>query len=190
MELDEIKNAWNDLNNRLEKTEKLNQKIITEMLSNKQKSAKQKLMKYELNFFIFSIIFIFYSVFIYIAGVFNGPASLLFGIVFAASAIWQAYKMYLLKQMKIETENVTTLIQKAIQFKVLTRIHTLIGMILLIPFFILLFRFEEKLHSTPMMIAVCIGAVVGLIIGLNFFFRNLRDIDALIKSYKDTKEID
>lgn len=190
MELDEIKNAWNDLNNRLEKTEKLNQKIITEMLTNKQKSAKQKLMKYELTFFILSIIFIFYSAFIYIAGFFNGPVSMLFGIVFAVSAIWQAYKMYLLKQMKIETENVTSLIQKATQFKVLTRMRTMVGMILMIPFFILLFRFEEKLHSTPMIIAVCVGGIIGLTIGLNFFFKNLRDIDALIKSYKDTKEID
>jgi len=188
MELDEITKKWNDLNERLEKTEKLNQKLLNDMINNKQQSAKQKLQKFEFRFLIFSIVFIFYSVFIYYAGIFNGAASILFGIVFVSSAIWQAYKLYLLKKMDIETETVTSLIQKAIRYKVLTRSHTIVGMVLLIPFFILLFKFEEKLSSTPMLIAVFVGAGIGLIIGFYLFFKNLRDIDALIKSYKDTKE--
>jgi drug/metabolite transporter (DMT)-like permease len=188
MELDEITKKWNDLNSRLEKTEKLNQKLLNEMISSKQKSAKQKLQKFEFNFFIFSIVFIFYSAFIYFAGIFNGAASILFGIVFVLSAIWQLYKIHLLKKMNIETETVTSLVQKAIQYKVLTRSHTIVGMILLIPFFILLFKFEDKLSTTPMLIAVIVGAVIGLILGFYLFFKNLRDIDALIKSYKETKE--
>lgn len=190
MELEEMKNTWNDLNHRMEKTEKLNNKLITEMLNNKHQSAMDKLRKFELNFLIFSIVFIFISLLEYYAGIFNAKATLLFEAVFVFSAGWQAYKLFLLNQMKIHTCNISELLQKAIRYKVLTRMHTVVGMFLLIPFFVFLFLFDEKMRTLPLIIAISTGAIIGLIIGLYYFFKNLRDIDNLIKSYKDIKEFE
>jgi hypothetical protein len=188
MELDEIKQTWNDLNIRLEKAEMLNQKLVTDMLNEKQRTAKDKLMRYELKFMIFSLVFVFLMPLEYYAGIFNGKSTMLFEFVFVGSAAWQLYKMYLLKQMRIDTCTTTELLQKATQFKVVTRMHTFIGLFLMIPFFILLFLFEDKLSSAPMLIGVIVGGVTGLVIGLIFFFKNLKDIDSLIKSYKDIRD--
>lgn len=188
MELDEMKQTWNDLNSRLEKAEMLNKKLVADMLNEKQRTVKDKLMRYEFKFMIFSVVFAFLMPLEYYAGIFNGKSTLLFEFVFIGSAVWQGYKMYLLKQMRIDTCTTTELLQKALRFKVITKMHTFIGLFLMIPFFVLLFLFEDKLSYAPMLIGVIIGGVTGLIIGLIFFFKNLNDIDSLIKSYKDIRD--
>jgi glucan phosphoethanolaminetransferase (alkaline phosphatase superfamily) len=188
MELDEIKKTWSDLNGRLEKVESLNKKLVTAMLNEKQQTAKDKLKTYEKGFLIVSIVFMFVTLFEYYLHIFNGITIILFEFVFVFSAIWQAYKLYLLKQMRINTCSTTELIQKAIRFRVLTRLHTLVGMLLLIPILVLLFKYENLLSDPYMMIGVIVGLVLGLIIGFIYFFKNLGDIDALIKSYKDLND--
>ncbi len=185
MELDEIKKTWGDLNDRLEKVESLNKKLVTAMLNEKQKTAKDKLIAYERKFLIFSVLFVFFTLLEYYAQIFTGITVILFECVFVFSAIWQAYKLYLLRQMRIDTCSTTELLNKAIRFKVLTRLHTLVGMFLLIPILVVFFTYEEHLSNTYMMMGAIVGLVIGLIIGFIYFFKNLGDIDALIKSYKD-----
>jgi hypothetical protein len=185
MELDEIKTVWNELNNRLEKTEILNKRLITDMLTSRQQSAKDKLMKYEVSFFIFSLVFTLLTWIEYLMGIFSLPTSLLFGFVFIASAFWQVYKIYLLRQMKIDIRSTAELLQKAIRFKVITRMRTVVGLIMLIPIFALIFILDKSFNTAPMIVAVCVGGGIGLVIGLILFFRNLKDIDSLVKSYKD-----
>jgi hypothetical protein len=188
MELDEIKKTWSDLNGRLEKVESINKKLVTDMLNEKQQTAMDKLRAYEKSFLIFSVVFVFVSLFEYFVHIFNGYSTILFEFVFVFSAVWQAYKLYLLKQMRIDTCSTTELLQRAIRYRVITRMYTIVGMFVLIPFFVLLFKFEERLSDTYMTISVIVGGVVGLIIGMIYFFKNLGDIDALIKSYKDLKD--
>lgn len=185
MELDEIKAAWNDLNLRLEKSEALNRRMLAGMLENRQQSAKDKLMKYEVFFLVLCIFSGILLIPAWLGGLYSPIVSAVFECVFVVAAIWQVYKIILLRRMSIERCSTTDLIQKAIRFKVVTRMRTVVGLIMLIPIVLIICLFDVK-ESMPVYIGMCVGGVIGLTIGLVLFFRNLKDIDSLIKSYKDT----
>lgn len=185
MELDEIKAAWNDLNLRLEKSEALNRRMLAGMLENRQQSAKDKLMKYEVFFLVLCIFSGILLIPAWLGGLYSPIVSAVFECVFVVAAIWQVYKIILLRRMSIERCSTTDLIQKAIRFKVVTRMRTVVGLIMLIPIVFIICLFDVK-ESMPVYIGMCVGGVIGLTIGLVLFFRNLKDIDSLIKSYKDT----
>lgn len=185
MELDEIKAAWNDLNIRLEKSEALNRRMLAGMLENRQQSAKDKLMKYEVFFLVLCIFSGILLIPAWLGGLYSPIVSAVFECVFVVAAIWQVYKIILLRRMSIERCSTTDLIQKAIRFKVVTRMRTVVGLIMLIPIVLIICLFDVK-ESMPVYIGMCVGGVIGLTIGLVLFFRNLKDIDSLIKSYKDT----
>lgn len=188
MELDEIKNAWNDMNKRLEKAEALNKRMIESMLENKQQTAKEKLMKYEVIFLIVSFLCVPLFTFSYYAGIYSFGLTMIFNAIMILAGIWQIYKIYLLRQMDISKCSTTELLNKAIRFKVITKLRTIVGMILLIPIIILLFVLNNQLLRPEFIIGMSVGGIIGLAIGLISFFRNLKDIDHLVKSYKDIKE--
>lgn len=190
MELDEIKSAWNDLNTRLEKTEKLNRKLLEEMLHTKQQTAKDKLMKYEVSFMIFSFVFALLTPLTYFAKIYTLSTTLLFELVFVVAGIWQIYKIYLLNQMKIDQCPTAELLRKAIRFRVITKLRTVIGLTLLIPIFVLIFVFDKGLIEPPVLIGMIAGGCIGIAIGLVFFFKNLKDVDSLVKSYKEINELE
>jgi len=190
MELDEIKNVWNDLNKRIEKTEELNKRMISEMLNTRQQSARDKLMKYEVVFLILSFVFGIFIPAVYFAGIYSLSTTLLFEFVFVFAGIWQVYKIYLLRNMKIESCPTAQLIQKAIRFKMITRMRTIVGLLLAVPIFILMFVFDHRLIAPEIITGMAVGLCVGLAIGLILFFRNLKDIDSLVKSYKDIRDFE
>jgi hypothetical protein len=190
MELDEIKNSWNELNQRLEKTEVLNKRLINEMLNTRHQSAKDKLMRFEVVFLIFCIVFSGFVMAMFFADVYSVSMVLLMETVFILCGIWQVYKIYLLNRMQIDTCSTTELLQKAIRYKVLTRMRTVVGLIALIPILALFVLFNKGLHNAAEMTGFIVGASVGLSIGLLLFFKKMKDIDSLIKSYKDLKDFD
>ena len=55
MELDKLKSEWADLDNRLKKTEIINNKIITDMIKSRTDSGIGGLKKYEIKILILSI---------------------------------------------------------------------------------------------------------------------------------------
>lgn len=185
MELDEIKNIWSDLNKRMEDTEQINRRILTTMLDSRRQSAKDKLMKYEQLFLVICIVFTLFNVGIYFTGVFKLSTSILFTTIFIVAGLWQVYKIYLLNQMRVESCTTAELIQKGIRFKVITRMRTVVGLILVIPIFVLLFMLDPTLAKPETVTGMIVGGSIGLTIGLVMFFKNLRDIDALLKSYKE-----
>lgn len=187
MELDEIKAAWSELNIRLEKSEALNRRMLADMLENRQQSAKDKLMKYEVFFLVLCIVSATMIVPAYLAGVYSLPVSAIFEAVFVFAGLWQVYKIVLLRRMSIAQCTTTDLIQKAIRFKVVTRMRTVVGLLLLIPIIVVICLYDVK-EPVAVYIGMGIGGVIGLTIGLVLFFRNLKDIDSLIKSYKDIRD--
>ncbi|GAT63983.1 hypothetical protein [Paludibacter jiangxiensis] len=190
MELDEIKNSWNELNQRLEKTEVLNKRLINEMLNTRHQSAKDKLMRFEVAFLILCIVFSGFVMTLFFTGVYSVSMVILMEAVFILCGIWQVYKIYLLNRMQIDTCSTTELLQKAIRYKVLTRMRTVVGLIAIIPILVLFVLFNKGLHNTAEMTGFIVGAGVGLSIGLLLFFKKMKDIDSLIKSYKDLKDFD
>lgn len=185
MELDEIKNIWSDLNKRMENTEQINRRILTTMLETRRQSAKDKLMKFEQLFLVLCIVFTLYSLAMYFVGIFGTAISIFFTALFVLCGLWQVYKIYLLNEMRIDRCSTAELIQKGIRFKVITRMRTVVGLILLIPIFALLFVLDPRLANTATITGIIVGGAIGLTFGLVMFFRNLRDIDALVKSYKE-----
>jgi hypothetical protein len=190
MELDEIKNRWNDLNSRLERTEVLNKRLITEMLNSRQQSAKDKLMRFEVFFLILCIVFAGFTAINFFTGFYALSTAIILMSVFVLCGLWQVYKIVLLNRMHIDTCSTTQLLQQAIRFKVITRMRTVVGLILIVPLFVVMVALDKNLNNAAAIIGVVVGGSVGLGIGLCLFFKKLKDIDSLIKSYKDLKELD
>lgn len=183
-----MKSIWKDMNTRLEKTEALNKKLLDEIMDNRHQSAKAKLMKYEVVYLVLSILCSTLTPLYYFAGVFSVTACIMFFSLFFLSALWQVYKIQLLKKMEMDAHSTTELLQKAIKFKVITRLRTVVGLILMIPFLTAFMLLSPGLMKPEILVAMGVGVVVGLVIGLSDYFKNQKDIDKLIKCYKDSLE--
>lgn len=189
MEIDEIKSIWSDMNARLEKNESLNKKILNEIMDNRHQTAKEKLMKYEVRYLILSVVFSLITPLYYFSGIFSLVGCLLFAGLFVVAAFWQVYKIVLLREMKMDVVSTTELLQKSLKFKIITRLRTIIGLSLMIPFFVVFLMVSPQLIKPEIMVGMGVGLVVGLIIGLTDYFRNQKDIDKLINCYKDIHEL-
>ena len=189
MEIDEIKSIWSDMNARLEKNESLNKKILNEIMDNRHQTAKEKLMKYEVRYLILSVVFSLITPLYYFSGIFSLVGGLLFAGLFVVAAFWQVYKIVLLREMKMDVVSTTELLQKSLKFKIITRLRTIIGLSLMIPFFVVFLMVSPQLIKPEIMVGMGVGLVVGLIIGLTDYFRNQKDIDKLINCYKDIHEL-
>ncbi len=189
MEIDEIKSIWSDMNARLEKNESLNKKILNEIMDNRHQTAKEKLMKYEVRYLILSAVFSLITPLYYFSGIFSLVGCLLFAGLFVVAAFWQVYKIVLLREMKMDVVSTTELLQKSLKFKIITRLRTIIGLSLMIPFFVVFLMVSPQLIKPEIMVGMGVGLVVGLIIGLTDYFRNQKDIDKLINCYKDIHEL-
>jgi uncharacterized membrane protein len=189
MEIDEIKSIWSDMNARLEKNESLNKKILNEIMDNRHQTAKEKLMKYEVRYLILSAVFSLITPLYYFSGIFSLVGCMLFAGLFVVAAFWQVYKIVLLREMKMDVVSTTELLQKSLKFKIITRLRTIIGLSLMIPFFVVFLMVSPQLIKPEIMVGMGVGLVVGLIIGLTDYFRNQKDIDKLISCYKDIHEL-
>lgn len=189
MEIDEIKSIWSDMNARLEKNESLNKKILNEIMDNRYQTAKEKLMKYEVRYLILSVVFSLITPLYYFSGIFSLVGCMLFAGLFVVAAFWQVYKIVLLREMKMDVVSTTELLQKSLKFKIITRLRTIIGLSLMIPFFVVFLMVSPQLIKPEIMVGMGVGLVVGLIIGLTDYFRNQKDIDKLINCYKDIHEL-
>jgi hypothetical protein len=189
MEIDEIKSIWNDMNTRIEKSESMNKKLLNEIMDNRHQTAKDELMKYEVRYLILCVVFSFITPFYYYNGIFSLSGCIMFCGLFVLAALWQVYKIVLLKKMKLDLFSTTELLQKSLKFKIITRLRTVIGLSLMIPIFAIFFVVNPQLMHPLIITAMGVGIVVGLIIGLTDYFRNQKAIDKLITCYRDIQEL-
>lgn len=190
MELDEIKKSWSELNQRLEKTEVLNKRLISEMLNTRHQSAKDKLMRFEITITGLCVFIAGFAIAMFFANIYVLSTVIIMEIVAVVFGVWQGYKIYLLNQMQLESCSTAELLKKAIRFKVVTRMKMIVGLIVVIPLIVVMVMLDKNLNNTAAIIGVIVGACVGLGIGLLLFFKKMKDIDSLIKSYKDLKDFD
>lgn len=119
MELEDLKQNWQLLNRRLEKTEVLNQKIVQEMLIKRTDSIYNKIYKAELTGLFLSICFIPINCFIYLIASAFIPIEwfIILNITFLFTVIWQLTKVFRLKKFNIETENIYELSKIIVIYK-------------------------------------------------------------------------
>lgn len=190
MELGQLKASWAELNNRLDKSEKLNNHAISTLLKKNALGSKQRIFRIEFQMMMACIIMVFLnSFFLYTMDsqttVQPETVILVITVLFMA-ALWQGYKLYLLSKMNIETCTVIDLTEKITRYRLITRYRVVVGMALLIPIMGLIIYFQREFTSREILYAVGCGALVGVIIGfkikaklfgeINNFAGELREI--------------
>jgi hypothetical protein len=192
MEFDEIRQKWARLEKRVEYLELQNKELMMKGLRNNYTDSLGKMKKYELFFFIlsfvFAILYTFFAIFVE-SPVLNIETSVLFIVVFYLAGAWQGYKLYLIRQLDFSTDSVIDLALKVTRYKLLTKIRLVVGMFLIVPFFVLFFYFQRDIIETPMIISSLIGGLIGLVVGIKAELAHLKNINALIVSIDELRKI-
>lgn len=192
MEFDEIRQKWARLEKRVEYLELQNKELMMKGLRNNYTDSLGKMKKYERFFFIlsfvFAILYTFFAIFVE-SPVLNIETSVLFIVVFYLAGAWQGYKLYLIRQLDFSTDSVIDLALKVTRYKLLTKIRLVVGMFLIVPFFVLFFYFQRDIIETPMIISSLIGGLIGLVVGIKAELAHLKNINALIVSIDELRKI-
>lgn len=192
MEFDEIRQKWARLEKRVEYLELQNKELMMKGLRNNYTDSLGKMKKYELFFFIlsfvFAILYTFFAIFVE-SPVLNIETSVLFIVVFYLAGAWQGYKLYLIRQLDFSTDSVIDLALKVTRYKLVTKIRLVVGMFLIVPFFVLFFYFQRDIIETPMIISSLIGGLIGLVVGIKAELAHLKNINALIVSIDELRKI-
>lgn len=192
MEFDEIRQKWARLEKRVEYLELQNKELMMKGLRNNYTDSLGKMKKYELFFFIlsfvFAILYTFFAIFVE-STVLNIETSVLFIVVFYLAGAWQGYKLYLIRQLDFSTDSVIDLALKVTRYKLLTKIRLVVGMFLIVPFFVLFFNFQRDIIETPMIISSLIGGLIGLVVGIKAELAHLKNINTLIVSIDELRKI-
>lgn len=192
MEFDEIRQKWARLEKRVEYLELQNKELMMKGLRNNYTDSLGKMKKYELFFFIlsfvFAILYTFFAIFVE-SPVLNIETSVLFIVVFYLAGAWQGYKLYLIRQLDFSTDSVIDLALKVTRYKLVTKIRLVVGMFLIVPFFVLFFYFQRDIIETPMIISSLIGGLIGLVVGIKAELAHLKNINTLIVSIDELRTI-
>ena len=190
MELEQLKRDWQQLSEKIEKSELFNKELTMNMLKKNAKSSVNKLERYEL---IFLIISVMYAIFLSFALFVNDERLIVNESIWACIALfvvaggWQAFKLILLHKMRLDTCSTIEMMEKVTRYKILTKARLYWGMSLLIPFFGMVFYFQKDIFTPELMIAMAAGAILGAVIGLSTFYKHWKNINDLLSDLKEIK---
>ena len=190
MELEKLKENWQELSEKIEKRELFNKEVTMNMLKKNAKSSIDKLERYE---FIFLLISFFYAIFLGLALFVNEERLIVNESIWACIALfvvagrWQAFKLILLQKMRLDSCSTIEMLERVTRYKILTKARLYWGMSLLIPFFGVVFYFQKDIFTPELIIVMAAGAILGIIIGLSSFYKHWKNIDDLLSDLKDIK---
>lgn len=190
MELEKLKENWQELSEKIEKRELFNKEVTMNMLKKNAKSSIDKLERYE---FIFLLISFFYAIFLGLALFVNEERLIVNESIWACIALfvvaggWQAFKFILLQKMRLDSCSTIEMLERVTRYKILTKARLYWGMSLLIPFFGVVFYFQKDIFTPELIIVMAAGAILGIIIGLSSFYKHWKNIDDLLSDLKDIK---
>ena len=190
MELEKLKENWQELSEKIEKRELFNKEVTMNMLKKNAKSSIDKLERYE---FIFLLISFFYAIFLGLALFVNEERLIVNESIWACIALfvvaggWQAFKLILLQKMRLDSCSTIEMLERVTRYKILTKARLYWGMSLLIPFFGVVFYFQKDIFTPELIIVMAAGAILGIIIGLSSFYKHWKNIDNLLSDLKDIK---
>lgn len=191
MELEDIKANWQEISNKLEKSEALNKTIIVNLAKKSVRSTKEKLERFEYFFLILSLICIAFNI-MGIAvtdGIAIKYGSLcVFLSVFVLAAVWQGYKIHLLHKIDNERCTMVELIERTTRFKFLTQARVIVGMILLIPILALIIYLQREMLTSDMLWGALIGGLTGALMGLRATAKHWKNINNLLADLKELGE--
>ncbi|MEZ7874030.1 MAG: hypothetical protein QMB82_01590 [Bacteroidales bacterium] len=190
MELEKLKENWQELSEKIEKRELFNKEVTMNMLKKNAKSSIDKLERYE---FIFLLISVFYAIFLGLALFVNEERLIVNESIWACIALfvvaggWQAFKLILLQKMRLDSCSTIEMLERVTRYKILTKARLYWGMSLLIPFFGVVFYFQKDIFTPELIIVMAAGAILGIIIGLSSFYKHWKNIDDLLSDLKEIK---
>jgi membrane-associated HD superfamily phosphohydrolase len=190
MELEQLKRDWQQLSEKIEKNELFNKELTMNMLKKSARSSVYKLEKYELLFLLISL---FYTIFLSFALFINDERLIVNESIWASIALfviaggWQAYKLFLLQKIRIDTCSTIEILERVTRFKILTKARLYWGMSLLIPFFGVVFYFQKDIFTSEFIIVMAAGAILGVVIGLSSFYKHWKNINDLLSDIKEIK---
>lgn len=190
MELEQLKTSWKELSEKMEKAEIFNRQVTMNMLRRNAKSTAGKLEKYEMIFFVISVL---YSGFLGVALALNestrikNESIIVCLVVFVLAAIWQGYKLIILQQIRFDSCTTLELLTRVTKYKLLTKGRLIAGMITLIPLFALLIYFQRDMMVKELWIGMITGAALGLVIGIRTFMNHWKNINELLTDLEEIK---
>lgn len=190
MELEQLKTSWKELSEKMEKAEIFNRQVTMNMLRRNAKSTAGKLEKYEMIFFVISVL---YSGFLGVALALNestrikNESIIVCLVVFVLAAIWQGYKLIILQQIRFDRCTTLELLTRVTKYKLLTKGRLIAGMITLIPLFALLIYFQRDMMVKELWIGMITGAALGLVIGIRTFMKHWKNINELLTDLEEIK---
>lgn len=193
MELEQLKTSWKELSEKMEKAEIFNRQVTMNMLHRNAKSSAGKLEKYEMIFFVISVL---YSGFLGVALALNNStlikneSIIVCLVLFILAAIWQGYKLIILQKIRFDSCTTIELLTRVTKYKLLTKGRLIAGMITLIPLFALLIYFQRDMMVKELWIGMITGASLGLVIGIRTFMNHWKNINELMADLEEIKSYD
>lgn len=191
MELDEIKSNWQEISEKLEKSEALNKKLIVNLAKKSVRSTKDKLERFEYFFLSLSLICAIINIMLIVVsdGTFIKYGTLYVVLaVFVLDAAWQVYKICLLNRIDYERCNMVELIERTTRFRFLTQARLVVGMLLLVPIMALIAYLQKDTLNSEMLTGALFGGLVGAFMGLWATAKHWKNINNLLADLKELKE--
>lgn len=179
MELEEMKERWADLNDRLERTEMLQESVIRELVQTKGEKSVSRLINWETFGFVVTILIIPYSIYVYhrfgghfaMWDLFIRVAIVVDGLL----VLWTGYKLYGLMKIdftKVVKENILRVNRYTVQItreKIFTA--AIIG-----PLFVILSVVKSIEMKAPDFIwGVLFGVVVATTVACYWLYKRVFD---------------
>lgn len=194
MELEELKNIWSSLDDRLKKQETLKETIIKEMLKAKSDKALSRLINYELIGILVLLLII--PVIIYAFDLHTKLAGhrIFMYSMFVISIVlllWQVIKVYGLMHIDY-TKPVNTNIHYANKYNIWIKKEKMVMLFLIPVVLIPCFYFYAVLNVNAFLWAFLICLSVGLVLYSIWSYKKLYDknITSILKSLDDLKELE
>ena len=195
MELEELKASWTELDNRLKKSEALNEALVLDMMRNRAQMSVGKLISLESKLLIIPIIFLIKAIYtftkplnVHVLGVVMEYVQLvMFGVMFVATI----YNITLLKRIDV-AKSVRDNIYNLNRFNVVRKRGSFILLVMLV-IFCALFLWIVLLGGSLIaliFIAVFVLGVAGLLYwgGKRDFYQ--KKVDSILESLNEIKDLE
>ena len=176
--IDDMMTAWKEMDKKLSTIAIENQRLMDEIKKNKLLSNHEKLARRYRLFIIFEaaflpLIILLFCTFPFSDSPFKLPAMIYFVCFFIMEIGFDSFLLYKLNDIDIYNDSISEISHKAKANWKLHKIMVLIGIpvaIVAVILFCLAFNFDPS-----MLRGVLVGASIGIVIGLNEFFKFMKN---------------
>ena len=184
MELEQLKQEWQLLNDKVEQIELRNRLLTQEIIDHKLKSQFDALLSYERKSFISLLILLpLFFILQYFFSNMTMVTDIWMDVLIVSITLWQGYMYRQLTQIQNKEQSIITLTTKMQRYQVLFKLRLLVGIVWAIIFIVMLSVFES---SHIKMVAI-LGGVGGLI-GISSLMKQIRNLSTYVKTLQELKE--